>query len=60
MSHYTNTNWKLILSFAFWKERNVRGFILVVVIWGFVVAVVVGLRLSVEGEKVVHLESYGY
>lgn len=60
MSHYTNTNWKLILPFAFWKERNVRGFIPVVVIWGFVVAVVVGLRLSVKGEKVVHLESYGY
>lgn len=47
------------MPFAFWKERNVRGFILVV-IWGFVAAVVVGLRLSVEGEKVVHLESYGY
>lgn len=47
------------MPFAFWKERNVRGFILVV-IWGFVVAVVVGLRLGVEGEKVVHLESYGY
>lgn len=56
MSHYTITNWRLILPFVFWKERNVTGFILVV-IWGFVVAiVVVGLRLSMEGEKIIYLE----